>query len=83
MCTLIVLHRCLPGRPVVVAANRDEFLARPAEDFAIRETASGTILSLRQYNSGRFEPVKLLVDQLCSELLWAEQLQQQLGQLWP
>ena len=52
MCTLIVLHRCLPGRPVVVAANRDEFLARPAEDFAIRETASGTILSPLDLEAG-------------------------------
>lgn len=52
MCTLIVLHRCLPGRPLVVAANRDEFLARPAEDFAIRETASGRILSPRDLEAG-------------------------------
>ena len=52
MCTLIVLHRCLPGRPLVVAANRDEFLARPAEDFAIRETASGRILSPMDLEAG-------------------------------
>ena len=52
MCTLIVLHRCLPGRPLVVAANRDEFLARPAEDFAIRETANGTILSPLDLEAG-------------------------------
>lgn len=30
MCTLILLHRVVPGSPVVVAANRDEFLSRPA-----------------------------------------------------
>jgi uncharacterized protein with NRDE domain len=30
MCTLIVLDRVVPGRPLVVAANRDEFYARPA-----------------------------------------------------
>lgn len=30
MCTLALYHRYLPGLPVVVAANRDEFLARPA-----------------------------------------------------
>jgi len=52
MCTLIVLHRCLPGRPLVVAANRDEFLARPAEGFAIRETARGTILSPMDLEAG-------------------------------
>jgi uncharacterized protein with NRDE domain len=41
MCTLIVLHRRVPGWPVVVAANRDEFLERPAEPPALRETAGG------------------------------------------
>ena len=30
MCTLIVLDRLIPGFPVVAAANRDEFYARPA-----------------------------------------------------
>ena len=30
MCTLILLDRVVPEFPVVVAANRDEFYARPA-----------------------------------------------------
>ena len=30
MCTAIVLHRVFPSHPVVVAGNRDEWLARPA-----------------------------------------------------
>ena len=30
MCTLIALHRCYPSAHLVVAATRDEFLARPA-----------------------------------------------------
>jgi uncharacterized protein with NRDE domain len=30
MCTLIVLDRVVPGIPLVVASNRDEYLARPA-----------------------------------------------------
>ena len=30
MCTLAVFHRVFPAYPLVVAANRDEFLARPA-----------------------------------------------------
>jgi uncharacterized protein with NRDE domain len=30
MCTLIALHRCYPTAHLLVAANRDEFLARPA-----------------------------------------------------
>ncbi|MEM9173594.1 MAG: NRDE family protein [Myxococcota bacterium] len=52
MCTLIVLHRCIEGRPLVVAANRDEFLARPAEDFAIRASANGPILSPLDLEAG-------------------------------
>jgi uncharacterized protein with NRDE domain len=31
VCTLAVFSRVLPGLPLVVAANRDEFYARPAE----------------------------------------------------
>jgi uncharacterized protein with NRDE domain len=30
MCTLIALHRCYPSAHLLVAANRDEFLVRPA-----------------------------------------------------
>jgi uncharacterized protein with NRDE domain len=30
MCTILLAWRCLPGVPVVLAANRDEFLGRPA-----------------------------------------------------
>ena len=52
MCTLIVLHRCLADRPLVVAANRDEFLARPAEDFAIRPSSTGPILSPLDLEAG-------------------------------
>jgi uncharacterized protein with NRDE domain len=32
MCTLAIYHRLFPGLPVVVAANRDEFLERPTRD---------------------------------------------------
>ncbi|MDH5307695.1 MAG: NRDE family protein, partial [Myxococcales bacterium] len=38
MCTVIALHRCVPGFPLVLAANRDEFFERPAEGIALRET---------------------------------------------
>ena len=42
MCTLIALHRCVPGAPLVIAANRDEYLDRPAEPPALRDdTTSG------------------------------------------
>jgi uncharacterized protein with NRDE domain len=37
MCTLIALHRCTPGAYLWIAANRDEFLNRPAEGPALRE----------------------------------------------
>lgn len=29
MCLIILAHQCRPGQPLVVAANRDEFFARP------------------------------------------------------
>ncbi len=48
MCTLIALHRCVPdpSHPyLVVAANRDEFLARPAEGPAIRAWQGKRVLS--------------------------------------
>ncbi len=36
MCTLIVLHRCFPEAPLLAAANRDEYHARPAAGPALR-----------------------------------------------
>ena len=30
MCTILIAWRCLPGAPLVLAANRDEFIGRPA-----------------------------------------------------
>ena len=48
MCTLIAHHRCAPDPSdpyLVVAANRDEFLARPAEGPAIREWKGQRILA--------------------------------------
>ncbi len=52
MCTLIVLHRCVPGRPLVVAANRDEFLDRPAAGPALRMRDSGPILAPLDLEAG-------------------------------
>ncbi|HEY8155520.1 MAG TPA: NRDE family protein [Myxococcota bacterium] len=45
MCTLIALHRCIPGAPLVVAANRDEFADRPARGPALRETEHGIVVA--------------------------------------
>lgn len=36
MCTLVILHRCFPDVPLALAANRDEYLDRPAEGLALR-----------------------------------------------
>jgi uncharacterized protein with NRDE domain len=52
MCTLIVLHRCVPGTPLVVAANRDEFLDRPAEGPALRMRSAGSIVSPLDLEAG-------------------------------
>lgn len=49
MCTLIAIHRAAPGVPLVVAANRDEYLDRPAEGPAIRafERSTGASAAVR------------------------------------
>lgn len=52
MCTLIALHQCVVGAPLVVAANRDEFLDRPAEGPALRDTPHGTILAPKDARAG-------------------------------
>ena len=52
MCTLIVLHRCMPDRPLVVAANRDEFLDRPAEEPALRSSRTGSIVAPLDLEAG-------------------------------
>ncbi len=52
MCTLIALHRTVPGAPLVVAANRDEFLDRPAEGPALRATPYGTVLAPLDLEAG-------------------------------
>jgi hypothetical protein len=52
MCTLIALHRCIPGIPLVVAANRDEFSDRPAEGPALRSTSFGVILAPLDLRAG-------------------------------
>ncbi len=52
MCTLIALHRTVPGSKLVVAANRDEFLDRPAEGPALRATPFGRILAPRDLGAG-------------------------------
>ncbi|MCB9550744.1 MAG: NRDE family protein [Myxococcales bacterium] len=43
MCTLVILHRVVPGLPVVLAANRDEYLARPATGPMLLDAERGII----------------------------------------
>ncbi len=52
MCTLIAIHRRIPGAPLVIAANRDEYLDRPSEPPALRETAKGWVLAPRDLRAG-------------------------------
>jgi uncharacterized protein with NRDE domain len=52
MCTLIALHRTVPGAPLVVAANRDEFVARPAAGLQLWATPSGPIAAPRDLQAG-------------------------------
>ena len=40
------------GAPLVVAANRDEYLDRPAEGPALRQLASGRVLASRDARAG-------------------------------
>lgn len=52
MCTLIAIHRTVSGAPLVVAANRDEYLDRPSEGPSIQETPSGPVMAPRDVRAG-------------------------------
>src|SRR5690606_8174595 len=52
MCTLVALHRCAPGAHLWVAANRDEFHARPAEGPALRAGRNGPIVAPLDLRAG-------------------------------
>jgi len=52
VCTLIALVRQVPGAPLVVAANRDEFYDRPAEGPALRRMPQGVIVAPRDVRAG-------------------------------
>jgi len=47
MCLLIVIHDAHPEAPLLVAANRDEWLARPASPFGILQDGDPRILGGR------------------------------------
>jgi uncharacterized protein with NRDE domain len=52
MCTLIVFHRCFPEASLVIAANRDEYLDRPAEKPALSHSGSRRMLAPRDLRAG-------------------------------
>ena len=52
MCTLIAIHRTVTGAPLVVAANRDEYLDRPAAGPSIQETSGGPVMAPRDVRAG-------------------------------
>lgn len=52
MCTLVVANGVWAGSPLVVAANRDERLARPAEGPAVREHAGRRVLAPLDLQAG-------------------------------
>ena len=52
MCTLIAIYRTVPDRWLVLAANRDEYLDRPAEGPAIRLLEKGAVLAPLDLKAG-------------------------------
>jgi uncharacterized protein with NRDE domain len=52
MCTLIALHRCTPAAPLVIAANRDEYLERPSEGPALRAGGAHPVAAPRDLRAG-------------------------------
>jgi uncharacterized protein with NRDE domain len=52
MCTLILFHRCFADAELVIAANRDEYLDRPAEPPALRAWHGRTVLAPRDARAG-------------------------------
>jgi uncharacterized protein with NRDE domain len=52
MCTLIVFHHCFADAEFVIAANRDEYLDRPAEPPALRFWHGRRVLAPRDARAG-------------------------------
>ena len=52
MCTLIALDRTVPGAPLVVAANRDEYFDRAASGPQLQQTPGGPILAPLDLRAG-------------------------------
>lgn len=52
VCTIVVATRVWPQWPLVIAANRDEALARPAEPPALRDVGGTRVLAPRDVEAG-------------------------------
>ena len=52
MCLLIVLHRVYKEAPLLLAANRDEFLARSADPMRVHRKENPRILGGRDEQAG-------------------------------
>lgn len=52
MCTLILFHHCFATAELVIAANRDEYLDRPAEPLALRDWHGRSIVAPRDVQAG-------------------------------
>lgn len=52
MCTLIVFHQCFADAELVIAANRDEYLDRPAEPPALHRWGGRGVLAPRDVRAG-------------------------------
>lgn len=52
MCLLVVLFRMHPDAPLIVAANRDELLARPADAMSVLEASRPRVLGGRDRVAG-------------------------------
>ncbi|RIK99531.1 MAG: hypothetical protein DCC71_20345 [Proteobacteria bacterium] len=52
MCTLVALHRCVPDAFLWIAANRDEYLERPAEGPALRDVGGVAVVAPLDLRAG-------------------------------
>ena len=52
MCTLVALHRCTPGAFLWIAANRDEYLDRPAAGPTLREARGVPVVAPLDLRAG-------------------------------
>ena len=52
MCTLVVLHRCFPDAQLLIAANRDEYLDRPAAGPELRAWNGREVISPLDLRAG-------------------------------